>query len=140
MEVIVKESKEIELGEVLHLYKSNRWSAAYKPKALMNALKNSHTLVSARLKTNELIGLGNAISDGHLVVYFPHLLVLPEYHCKGIGRMIMNKLQDKYADFHQQILVSQANSTGFYEKCGFSKADECLAMWVYERDGKIRFE
>jgi GNAT superfamily N-acetyltransferase len=32
------------------------------------------------------VGLGNAISDGALVVYYPHMLVLPEYQGRGIGR------------------------------------------------------
>lgn len=38
----------------------------------MAALRDSHSLAIARIGGN-LVGLGNAISDGHLVAYYPHL-------------------------------------------------------------------
>jgi len=62
----------IEYGEVIDLYRANDWSSADKPNELLGALRNSHSLVTARVGS-KLIGLGNAISDGHLVVYYPHL-------------------------------------------------------------------
>ena len=54
--------------EVLGLYSANHWSAADKAAQLMAALLNSHGLVTARAE-GRLIGLGNAISDGHLVLF-----------------------------------------------------------------------
>ena len=62
----------IEEKEVIALYKANKWSSAKKPKELLAALRNSHTLVVARLD-KKLVGITNAISDGHLVVYYPHM-------------------------------------------------------------------
>jgi hypothetical protein len=56
----------IALEEVLDLYRANGWSAAQKPSQLMAALKESHSLVTARA-SGRLVGLGNAISDGHLL-------------------------------------------------------------------------
>jgi hypothetical protein len=44
-------------------------SAALKPTELFNALMSSHSLVSA-WDSDLLVGLGNAISDGLLVVYY----------------------------------------------------------------------
>jgi hypothetical protein len=74
-----RSTRDIPLGDVLALYKANGWSAAEKPEALHKALVNSETLISA-WDGEALVGLGNAISDGHLVVYYPHLIVLPAYH------------------------------------------------------------
>lgn len=51
-------------SEVIELYEANAWSSAKKPKVLMEALRGSHTLVTAR-HGSKLVGLGNAISDGH---------------------------------------------------------------------------
>jgi GNAT superfamily N-acetyltransferase len=42
------------------------------------------------------VGLGNAISDGHLVVYFPHLVVHPEYQGRGIGNGPMKMMMSRY--------------------------------------------
>ena len=77
------------------------------------------------------MGLGNAISDGHLVVYYPHLLVLPAYQGRGIGAQMMKTLQSRYAGFHQHMLVADGQAVGFYQRMGFRKAGETEAMWIY---------
>ena len=77
------DARNIALEAIRELYASNDWSAAKKPTALHNDLLNSHSLWTA-WDGDRLIGLGNAISDGHLVVYYPHLLVHPDYQRRGI--------------------------------------------------------
>ncbi|MES5047207.1 GNAT family N-acetyltransferase [Rhizobium nepotum] len=116
--------------EVLSIYKANNWSSAQKPQALMAALHNSHTLITAR-SNNLLVGLANAISDGHLVVYFPHLLVHPDYQRLGIGRKLMTAMLVKYAGFHQMMLTADGDSVHFYEALGFAKAGSTVPMWIY---------
>ncbi|WP_200883056.1 hypothetical protein [Massilia sp. BSC265] len=74
----------IEEDEVIRLYRANGWSSAEKPVQLMAALRNLHALVTARIG-GELAGLGNAISDGHLDVYFPHMLVHPRTRGRASG-------------------------------------------------------
>ena len=83
-----RETRELPLESVLALYRANKWSSAEKPELLHPALLASHSLVTAWDGTR-LVGLGNAISDGCLVVYYPHLLVLPEYQGRGIGTRLM---------------------------------------------------
>jgi len=80
---------------------------------------------------SELIGLGNAISDGHLVVYYPHLLVHPDYQGQGIGKLIMEEMQLKYKDFHMQMLTADGRAISFYEQNGFVKAGQTQPMWKY---------
>jgi len=91
----------IETPEVIELYKANDWSSADRPDELINALRNSHSLVTAR-KNGKLVGIANAISDGYLVVYYPHMLVHPDNHGQGIGRLIMQAMFERYESFHQQ--------------------------------------
>lgn len=117
--------------EVIKLYSAINWSAASKPNKLLAALKNSHSLVTARI-SGELVGLGNAISDGYLVVYYPHLLVHPKHQRKGIGTNMMEVLIDKYAGFHQQMLIADFKATDFYNSLGFEKAGKTESMWIYE--------
>lgn len=120
----------IEQDEVVALYRANKWSSAEKPGHLMAALLNSHSLVTAR-EGARLVGLGNAISDGHLVVYYPHMLVHPDYQRNGIGRLMMQAMQARYTGFHQQILVADSDAIGFYRALGFERAGRTQAMWVY---------
>jgi GNAT superfamily N-acetyltransferase len=101
----------------LALYSANRWSAAEKPKQLYDALMASHSLVSA-WDGDKLVCLGNAITDDHLVVYYPHLLVLPNYQRYGISSTLPKMLISKYHGFHQQVLIADG-TVEFYQKCDF---------------------
>jgi len=79
-----------------------------------------------------MVGITNAISDGCLVVYYPHMLVHPEYQGKGIGYKMMKLMQKKYGTFHQQMLTADGNAVQFYNKCGFEKAGKTVPMWIYQ--------
>ncbi|MBL3654865.1 GNAT family N-acetyltransferase [Fulvivirga sediminis] len=131
MNITVSETRDIPIENIMALYRANQWSSADKPEALYKGLMNSHGLVSA-WEGNKLVGIGNAISDGYLVVYYPHLLVLPDYHSKGIGHMIMDKMQEKYAGFHMQMLAADGKAVDFYKKIGFSRAGQTEPMWIYD--------
>ena len=131
MEIEILDTRDIKLEQVIELYKANGWSAADKPDELFNALINSHSLITAWDK-DKLIGLGNSISDGYLVVYYPHLLVHPDYQGKGIGKMIVDRMFKKYKDFHMQMLTADGKAIDFYKKVGFVRAGETEPMWIYK--------
>lgn len=122
--------RDLEPVQVVQLYEANGWAAARKPRQLCQGLMNSHSLISAWCHTR-LVGLGNAISDGHLVVYYPHLLVHPQFQGQGIGRQIMARMQQRYGHLHMQMLVADGDATEFYRKCGFVRAGTTESMWVY---------
>lgn len=130
MSLEIKLDGSIRQDEVLELYAANHWSAAEKPDQLMAALLNSHSLVTARAE-RRLVGLGNAISDGHLVVYYPHMLVHPDYQRQGIGKKMMQAMQTRYASFHQQMLTADGGAVEFYRSLGFERAGKTEPMWVY---------
>jgi GNAT superfamily N-acetyltransferase len=130
-EVEYRDEVELPCDQVVNLYSECGWSSAEKPDALLFALSNSQTVVSA-WHQNSLIGLGNAISDKALVVYYSHLLVLPSYQKIGIGREIMKRLQSRYIDFHQQILLAIDSAVPFYEKLGFKHSQGVKPMWIYD--------
>ncbi len=131
MQIDISTSDSIGTEEVISLYRENSWSSAEKPEELISALRNSHTLVTARI-SGKLVGIGNAISDGHLVVYYPHMLVRPEYHGRGIGKKMMYAMQSIYGSFHQQMLTADGNAIEFYKSLGFERAGGTEPMWIYK--------
>ncbi len=133
MEISVQISKDFKQDEVIDLYRANGWSSADVPEKLVPALLNSDTLILARIR-GQLVGLGNAISDGHLVVYYPHMLVHPEFHGLGVGRMMMDIMLSKYGSFHQQMLTADGEAVDFYKAMGFERAGKTEPMWVYSGD------
>lgn len=124
------DTRDIPIESVLGLYRANNWSAADRPEELHRALLNSHSLITA-WDGETLVGLANAISDGSLVVYYPHTLVLPEYRRRGIGRELMTRLMARYSGFHQQILIADQQAAEFYRKCGFTRAGRTEPMWIF---------
>lgn len=133
MKITISDKRDIQIEDVIDLYKANKWSSAEKPNELYKALTNSHSLFSA-WDNYKLVGIGNAISDGHLVVYYPHLLIHPDYQGKGIGQMIVQKMQEKYGDFHMQMLTADGKAIEFYKKVGFVRAGQTQPMWIYKGD------
>lgn len=131
MTIEIRETLDVLQKDILTIYKANNWSSAQKPDTLYKALLNSHSLITA-WDEDRLVGLGNALSDGYLVVYYPHLIVHPDYQGKGIGTLILNRLQEKYQGFHQQILVADGKAADFYAKIGFKIAGQTKPMWIYD--------
>ena len=130
MNIEISLEDKVEEAEVVELYRANEWSSAEKPERLVPALLNSDTLVTARL-AGVLVGLGNAISDGHLVVYYPHMLVHPDHQGRGIGRKMLKAMQKRYKDFHQQMLTADGEAINFYKSVGFERAGNTEPMWIY---------
>ena len=130
MQSVISLNDTVEQGEIVALYRANNWSSGENPEVLLPALRDSHSLVTARLYS-QLVGIGNAISDGHMVVYFPHMLVHPSHHGHGIGRRMMEALLTKYKDFHQLMLTADDQAVKFYEHMGFVRAGRTVPMWVY---------
>ena len=131
MKIKLSEDRNIDKDKIVGLYRANKWSSAEKPNELYQALVNSHSLISA-WEEDTLVGIGNAISDGYLVVYYPHLLVHPDYQGKGIGQMIVAKMQEKYKDFHMQMLTADGMAIDFYKKVGFVRAGQTEPIWIYK--------
>ena len=130
MEIEIQVNGSIGEDEVIELYRLNNWSSAEKPDQLLPALRNSHTLVTARV-SGALVGIANAISDGHLVVYYPHMLVHPAYQRQGIGRKMVEAMHSIYGSFHQQMLTADGEAIEFYKSVGFVRAGKTESMWVY---------
>ncbi len=118
--------------EIAALYLANSWSSGTKPDLVRKALENSDGLVLARHR-GPLIGLVNALSDGHLVVYYPHLIVHPDYQGKGVGKALMTRIMERYGDIHQQVLIADDHAEPFYRKLGFILAEGTKPMWIYDR-------
>ncbi len=133
MVVRYAESRAFTREQVLELYTSCGWSSAEHPDELMLALANSHSIIEA-WASGRLIGLVNAISDGSLVVYYPHLLVSPDARGQGVGTELMRRMRAKYEGFHQQVLLSYDHAASVYEKAGFERAPGVVPFWVYSGD------
>jgi GNAT superfamily N-acetyltransferase len=112
--ITYREDRDLPLDPLVTLYRANAWSSAEKGAALREAMRGLHSVVTAWAE-DRLVGLGNTLSDGHPVVYYPHLLVHPDFRRRGISAEILRRLRRRYEALHMQILVADGRAVGFFE-------------------------
>jgi ribosomal protein S18 acetylase RimI-like enzyme len=104
---------------ILEVYRANDWSHARDPDRLRTAIELSSYSVVA-LEDAEVVGFARAMSDGAFAVYIADILVVPELQRRGIGRMLVRRLLERYPmdRFHHQVLVAERGAEGFYRRLG----------------------
>ncbi len=129
MKIEYKENYIPEVKKLMDLYKSVGWGHSNCPKAAYEAIQNSTYVVTAWEK-EKLIGLGRAISDKTITVYFPDLLINPGWQRKGIGTKIMRMMLLKYGELHNQVLIAEDKiAEGFYKKFNFNNETSALSIY-----------
>jgi GNAT superfamily N-acetyltransferase len=123
---------QVTVADRLREARATAWRATVARRAAQSASAEDPAPITYRdTRALELVGLGYAISDGALVVYYPHLLVLPAYRRRGVGRGIVQRLMARYEGYHQHILVADGSAIDFYRKAGFERAGRTEPMWIY---------
>lgn len=129
MEISYKYIHEFRKESLQELFLSVEWSSGHYPEKLVVAMKNFETVFTAWDK-DKLIGLICAMDDGIMTAYVHYLLVNPNYHHKGIGKELVSMIKEKYKDYLRIVLVAYDDEVGFYQSCGFKKADDASPMFI----------
>lgn len=130
-EIVYKDTHKFTEKQLKDLFLSVDWSSGHFPDKLVLAMKNFETVYSA-WNNNELVGLICVMDDGVMTAYVHYLLVKPEYQDKNIGKNLVEKVTTKYKDYLRIVVVAYDGEIGFYEKCGFEKADDASPMFITE--------
>lgn len=125
--IIYQDNKDLKASELEDLFCSLNWESGKQPLKLAHAMQGSDAVITAR-DDGRLIGLVNAITDGHMIVYFHYLIVHPNYHGQGVGRNLMERMFSKYEHVHKKILIAYNEAVGFYKKMGLSVSENTTAM------------
>ena len=116
-------------AEALALYSSVGWAAYTRdPELLMRGIRNSSFVVTARDPGDALIGLARAVSDDATICYLQDILVEPAYQGVGVGRRLLEAVQDRYAHVRQTALLTdnEPGQRAFYEALGFTEGTDFL--------------
>ncbi|MBR3325918.1 MAG: GNAT family N-acetyltransferase [Atopobiaceae bacterium] len=127
--VTIRECHEFTAEQLQDLFLSVEWSSGHYPEKLVVAMRNFECVYAA-WDDDMLVGLICAMDDGSMTAYVHYLLVRPEYHGMGIGRQLVQKVKDRYADFLRIVVIAYNSETGFYENCGFSKAQDASPLFI----------
>lgn len=131
MPIIYKDIHNFYEKDLQELFLSVGWSSGHFPDKLVVAMKNFETVYTA-WDNDKLIGLICAMDDGIMTAYIHYLLVNPDYQNLGIGKQLVDKMKIKYKNYLRIVIVAYNDEVGFYESCGFKKADDASPMFITE--------
>lgn len=129
--IIYKDTHEFKKEDLEKLFLSVGWSSGHYPDKLVVAMRNFKTVYTA-WDEERLVGLICAMDDGIMTAYIHYLLVDPAYHHRGIGKKLVGMMKDKYKDYLRTVIVAYNDEIGFYESCGFKKAEDASPMFITE--------
>ena len=125
----IRETHEFDRDKLADLFLSVEWSSGHFPDRLVEAMRHFETVYAA-WDGEALVGLICAMDDGSMTAYVHYLLVRPEYQNQGIGKQLVERVKERYADYLRIVVVAYDEELGFYENCGFSKADHASPMFI----------
>lgn len=102
--------------------------AYYEGQIHKKAFENSHTVVFV-FDGDTLVGFGRAISDGAYQAAIYDIAILPQYQCKGIGKLIMDNIIKSLPQCNF-ILYASPGKEIFYEKMNFKKMKTGMALFL----------
>ena len=117
----------LSVAEYLSLRESVGWKKLTERQAEL-ALENCLYCISAYEVTEngkKLIGMGRIVGDGAVICYIQDLIVLPEYHGRGVGSALMKYLKayvtSLTGDGEEMMLslMCAKGREGFYERHDF---------------------
>lgn len=129
MSIIYRDTHDFSEKELQELFLSVKWSSGHYPDKLVAAMKNFKTVYTA-WDNEKLIGLICAMDDGIMTAYIHYLLINPSYQNLGIGKHLVEKMKNKYKDYLRIVIVAYNDEVGFYQACGFKKADNASPMFI----------
>lgn len=120
----------LEAAEVAILYKLAGLNRPVEDLERMQAmLDHANLIVTARLET-ELVGIARALTDFRYCCYLSDLAVHEKFQGKGIGKELIDQVQEFIGPETKLILLSAPKAEAFYSHVGFEKADNA---WVIPR-------
>ena len=90
-------------------------------------IDNADIIITAILN-NKIIGVARAVTDFHYCCYLSDLAVDINYQNQGIGKQLINKVQELLNSNCKIILLSAPNATKYYPKIGFTQHNSAWTL------------
>ncbi len=127
--ITYRDVKDFNPSQLEALFLSVGWSSGHFPEKLTAAMKNYGGVFSA-WDEDRLVGLISAMDDGVMTAYIHYMLVDPEYQDNGIGKQLLQRAKEHYADYLRVLLVAMDEEIGFYAHCGFEAPEGKTVMQI----------
>ncbi len=123
MQTYITRTNHLTVPEYQSLRNTTLWKSL-PDHQVKKALDNDLYSVSV-YKEDMIIGMGRVIGDGAIYFYIQDVIVRPKYKGKGIGRLIMQNIEQYLAELFEAYvfvgLMAAKDSQGFYQELGYHK-------------------
>lgn len=129
-DVTFESNPSLTTDDLVSLYRSVGWSAYTEhPAKLAAAVAGSSFVVVAR-RGARLVGLARAISDDTTICYLQDVVVAPFERRKGIARIMVSTVIDRYQHVGQKVLLTddEPGQRLFYESLGYTDTRDVEGM------------
>ena len=134
--IYIKDGISFKLEELIELYEYEGWKHYTSNSInLMKAYANS-LCISAAYHGNELIGICRCVGDGEFILYVQDIIIKKEFKRKGIGKRLMEHINQKYSSVRQKVLVcdDKEELDSFYVLLGYEKIEKYKMNCFYKED------
>lgn len=128
-EIAIRATHDFDEATLQDLFLSVGWSSGHFPDRLVAAMRGFECVFSA-WDADKLVGLICAMDDHSMTAYVHYLLVRPEYQGMGIGHDLVERVRERYADYLRIVVVAYDEEVGFYEGCGFERAQGASPLFI----------
>lgn len=96
-------------------------------KRIDKMIRKADFIISA-YDNNNLVGIARCITDFSYCCYLSDLAVHKDYQKQGIGKALIDKVREEIGDEISLILLSSDIALNYYEKVGFTKANNAFLI------------
>ena len=115
---LVTDPQDIRVEDVLALFAHAEWAKHRTAGEVRRMLDHTQVMVVAKCHAR-LVGCARVVTDGAFRAFVEDVVVIPEYRGAGIGRLMINKLEQMVSVIGIPRLDLTTTQTGFWERLGY---------------------
>ncbi|WP_337100033.1 GNAT family N-acetyltransferase [Paenibacillus sp. YIM B09110] len=121
-------NKPLQASEVAEVFKASGIKRPHEDlERIQRMIDNADITISA-WDNDKLIGIARALTDYSYCCYLSDLAVDLNYQHQGIGKALVQKLQDVLGDETSLVLLSAPGAVDFYPRIGFEKSERAFVI------------
>ncbi|MDX3775037.1 GNAT family N-acetyltransferase [Chromatiaceae bacterium AAb-1] len=128
MQLSYQQESSFDLDEILRVYQASGLNRPLADRSRMAVMLGSANLLVTARHNGQLVGLARCLTDKAYVVYICDLLVDNAWQKQGIGKALLEKVQQLTGPQVMQLLLSAPSAMEYYPKVGFKALQNAFAV------------
>lgn len=126
--ITYSDQKEVQAEDVAEVFRKSGIKRPYDDLDRIQRMIDHSDVIITAWDGDRMAGIARAITDYSYCCYLSDLAVDREYQKMGIGKELVNRLQDIVGEECSIILISAPTAVDYYPRIGFSKNDKAFSI------------